>query len=466
MSIEKQAAKGGLWHWFKEVVGIPTGHDPAPPKPPIDDESDNNTGDTTGSGGEDYYQAIESALKVWIGDFARGKGAAHRRIAPNKIYAVERIELYPVRPELDRLLAEFLEQFEPEDRVGWLKSVFTSHPNANLTADRLYEFGRVQDGSRSDEDIADRMGKAGRHPTYLVFEKGDWIERPAAPPPPPPRSPHQGAKRPFPPGTALLSVEVLDRLCPITGQPRMVELADGDIEIGREGNLKVDGEFVSRRHCRLLVSGTGATLEDLGSSNGTYVGGHPLPAGEVRPVTGRVEIRLGSDGVAEPTAYAKYPLIRCKLPEPGRAAGMATPIRQPIGPQATPIVSGAAKKSGGDTAPERPAPRALAELLIQDQGGSRRLAIEAVPFRVGRSADCDAVIREDNHGVSRQHLMIDGFDKDGAKVRLVGKYGAAVDGQTVAETEFLWRWNTPMELAVRVKSDYPLTPVLTLKRIE
>jgi pSer/pThr/pTyr-binding forkhead associated (FHA) protein len=452
VSIETSTKKGGLFRWLKEVVGIPTEDDPlSPPVKPKRGETDAGQADQAPEpdGGGDYYQPIEDALKAWIGEFARGKGAAHRKIAPNKVFAVEWIELYPVRPELDRLLAEFLEQFEPGDRVGWLKRVFASHPNANLSADQLHEFGRLRDGSRPAEDIADRMSRAGRNPSYLVFEKGDWIERPAAPPPPPPLPPEP--KRPPRPGASALAVEVLDRLCPSPGQARVVELADADIVIGREGNLRVDGEFVSRRHCRLLLSGTGATLEDLGSANGTYIDGRPLPAGEVRPLAGRVEIRLGSDGGAEPGAYAKYPLIRCKLPTPGRAASLATPIRQPVGPQATPVIG---------------MKKALAELVIQDQGGSRRFAIEGVPFRVGRSTDCEAVIREDNQGVSRQHLVIESIEQDGARVRLVGKYGAAVAGQTVAETGFLWRWNTPMELAVRVKSDYPLTPVLTLKRIE
>lgn len=451
VSIEKTTKKAGFFSWFKEVVGIPTEDDPLPPpvKSKRDETDIGQVDQAPEQSGGDYYQPIEDALKAWIGEFARGKGAAHRKIAPNKVYAVERLELLPVRPELDRLLAEFLEQFEPEDRMNWLKGVFAGHPNANLSAERLYEFGRVQDGSRPEEEIADQMLKAGRNPTYLVFERGDWMERSVSPPPSPP--PFQASERTPIAGAATLSFEVFDRLCPIPGLPRRAELADPEVVIGREGNLKVDGEFASRRHCRLLVGAAGATLEDLNSANGTYVDGQPLPAGEVRALTGAVEIRLGSDGVATPDAYAKYPLIRCMLPEPGRAASLATPIRQPAGPQATPVIG---------------MKKALAELVIQDQGGSRRFAIEGVPFRVGRSTDCEAIIREDNQGVSRQHLAIESIGPDGARVRLLGKYGAAVAGQTVAETEFLWRWNTPMELAVRVKSDYPLTPVLTLKRVE
>jgi DNA-binding winged helix-turn-helix (wHTH) protein len=55
----------------------------------------------------------------------------------------------------------------------------------------------------------------------------------------------------------------------------LVALADGENVLGREEALAtmVDGPGVSRRHARIHVRDGRATLEDLGSKNGTFVDG-------------------------------------------------------------------------------------------------------------------------------------------------------------------------------------------------
>ena len=60
-------------------------------------------------------------------------------------------------------------------------------------------------------------------------------------------------------------------------------LADGEHVVGREPGLaiRLDSPKVSRRHARVVVRGEQATIEDLGSKNGTFVGGVRLAA----PVT-------------------------------------------------------------------------------------------------------------------------------------------------------------------------------------
>jgi DNA-binding winged helix-turn-helix (wHTH) protein len=65
----------------------------------------------------------------------------------------------------------------------------------------------------------------------------------------------------------------------IAGERRMV-LVDGDNVIGRdpEVNVQLDYATVSRRHARIVVTGTRTMLEDLGSKNGTTIGGEKLAA--------------------------------------------------------------------------------------------------------------------------------------------------------------------------------------------
>lgn len=75
---------------------------------------------------------------------------------------------------------------------------------------------------------------------------------------------------------------------------REVSLRPGENVLGRDAAAVawLDSPTVSRRHARILVSADGATLEDLGSHNGTYVQGRRVDA----PVQlrDRDEIRLGS----------------------------------------------------------------------------------------------------------------------------------------------------------------------------
>ena len=66
-------------------------------------------------------------------------------------------------------------------------------------------------------------------------------------------------------------------------------LTEGENVIGRgtEADIRVDSEWASRRHARIVVHGREATIEDLGSKNGTFVRG-------VR-VDERVELHDGDD---------------------------------------------------------------------------------------------------------------------------------------------------------------------------
>ena len=68
---------------------------------------------------------------------------------------------------------------------------------------------------------------------------------------------------------------------------RRIALIDGDNVIGRdpEANVQLDYSTVSRRHARVVVTATSTVLEDLGSKNGTTVGGAKL--------TAAVELRNG-----------------------------------------------------------------------------------------------------------------------------------------------------------------------------
>ncbi|HKF42725.1 MAG TPA: FHA domain-containing protein [Thermoanaerobaculia bacterium] len=82
--------------------------------------------------------------------------------------------------------------------------------------------------------------------------------------------------------------------CRLIWGEREIVLSDGENVLGRdpEAVVWIDRDSVSRRHARIVVSGDSATLEDLGSKNGTYIAGGRI----AKPVSisNGQEIRIGS----------------------------------------------------------------------------------------------------------------------------------------------------------------------------
>lgn len=68
--------------------------------------------------------------------------------------------------------------------------------------------------------------------------------------------------------------------CWLTWNDQTFPLVDGENIIGRDprSSVWIDASGVSRRHARIVVNAGGAQIEDLASSNGTFVGGKPISA--------------------------------------------------------------------------------------------------------------------------------------------------------------------------------------------
>lgn len=74
---------------------------------------------------------------------------------------------------------------------------------------------------------------------------------------------------------------------------RVLEVGNG-IELGRDPSLPetINDEQVSRKHARLTPAGDGVRVEDVGSSNGTYVNDQPIAGGVQMAPGDRVRIGL------------------------------------------------------------------------------------------------------------------------------------------------------------------------------
>lgn len=75
---------------------------------------------------------------------------------------------------------------------------------------------------------------------------------------------------------------------------REIPLSDGENVLGRDvsGGVEIDDTTVSRQHARILVSSKESRLEDLGSKNGTFLGGKPVK--KPARLSDGDEIKLGS----------------------------------------------------------------------------------------------------------------------------------------------------------------------------
>lgn len=69
------------------------------------------------------------------------------------------------------------------------------------------------------------------------------------------------------------------------GQRRSFSVSRDMTVVGRreDCDLRIPLSDVSRKHCRMILSGEAIKVEDLGSSNGTYVNGERIQQAELTP---------------------------------------------------------------------------------------------------------------------------------------------------------------------------------------
>lgn len=104
---------------------------------------------------------------------------------------------------------------------------------------------------------------------------------------------------------------------------------DRELTIGRDpgADLTLDDAGVSRRHARLsLADGDGPVIEDLGSSNGTFVNGERV--GGKRRLADGDEIRIGETAIELHDAGGSTPVTEiAPAPAPQRRAAARQPAK-------------------------------------------------------------------------------------------------------------------------------------------
>ncbi|MCA9666225.1 MAG: protein kinase [Myxococcales bacterium] len=96
---------------------------------------------------------------------------------------------------------------------------------------------------------------------------------------------------------------------------KLIELGD-ELIIGRAGQLAIADARVSRQHARILKQGAGFFLEDLGSSNGTFVNDVRVTSPQMLKPHDRIGIGSASLTFLPPGGGRKSPQPRAEMPVP------------------------------------------------------------------------------------------------------------------------------------------------------
>ena len=109
---------------------------------------------------------------------------------------------------------------------------------------------------------------------------------------------------------------------------REIPLQEGETIVGRDhlAGIRIPSESISRRHARIVVAQNAATIEDLGSKNGTWLRGEKI--GEPRALQEGDSIRFGSITLTLRVISGEGSTATEIEPSPAREAASPTPPRR------------------------------------------------------------------------------------------------------------------------------------------
>lgn len=147
---------------------------------------------------------------------------------------------------------------------------------------------------------------------------------------------------------------------------KVFPILKNEITIGRDINneIVINDSEISRRHCRLVMSGDGYLIEDLGSTNGTWVneqrltGPHQLVHGESVRLGDNVVLEYGLEGFDEDATVVSSGAAK----ETAQPAAPATPPAAQPQPAASPPQQ--AQYSGQVAASPPPAKKGINKGLL------------------------------------------------------------------------------------------------------
>lgn len=164
------------------------------------------------------------------------------------------------------------------------------------------------------------------------------------------------------------SYQLVMRSGPTPG--KSYELNKNEIYIGRDisNDIVINDSEISRKHARLVLQDSGYILEDLGSTNGTFVGGQRL----MGPYTLRPgDLILFGENVSLTYGTAVFDPDATQVATSRPASAVPSPFTQPEIPQPSPYRPATPPPSYSGQIPPGPAPVETYEAPEQKTSGAR-----------------------------------------------------------------------------------------------
>ncbi|MDX1377506.1 MAG: FHA domain-containing protein [Anaerolineales bacterium] len=186
------------------------------------------------------------------------------------------------------------------------------------------------------------------------------------------------------------------------------ELTKSEIVIGREdaSDLTISSQGVSRKHAKLTREGDGYVIEDLGSSNGTYVNSQKVTSR--RPLRGGDQIRLGK------AVTLVYEVPRAAAAEPEAPVESAATVAHPVPDEDASVM---ATSIGEEPLPAQFDAGGPPELLVAIAGEDpKTYTLTSQALSIGRAESNDIVVS--SQIVSGNHARLEKTD-GGYKVTML-----------------------------------------------
>lgn len=219
------------------------------------------------------------------------------------------------------------------------------------------------------------------------------------------------------------------------------EIDVGEVTIGRDADrgLVLQSASVSRRHCKIRVDHTGATITDEGSANGVLVNGVRINPNSPTPIGPGINVEIAEFRITVEPVMMQQPMMGMPGMAPMQQPMMGMPGMAPMPGMMQPM-PGMMPMSGppmGGMPMGAPPPSVDLVRLIAEGGqfNGRIFDLPPVPeMTVGRGVGNDLVL--DDQSMSRKHSKIKRLGNGRIEVEdLNSSNGTYVNGRKIATAQ-------------------------------
>lgn len=218
-------------------------------------------------------------------------------------------------------------------------------------------------------------------------------------------------------------------------------LRPGQNTVGREGaDVLLGDPTVSRKHAVITLEDSKCFIEDLGSTNGTYVDGVLIPKGEKQQLRDGAEVKFGNT-----VLVLQLPPVPCEAEE--------SPTAEPAARDAGDQQATSTEEKPEEIALEQEETKSVARLVLVSDP-STVFDVKPGTNRLGRRSESDIPLTFDGY-VSGTHCDILAEDGEFYVVDLGSTNGTFINGEKI-----------PVGERVRIEDGSELTVGQTVLRFE